>query len=229
MKCTMRLRYFLIGILVAFFPLVLAHSDDTHKRFLVASGIMEYTLSGSQVGTQTVYFDHWGLRQAKYTKSETALYGSTNILTLIDHEWIYTIDLDKRIGSKVEDVVAKELLQNTEDDGSIPLEEQILTKLGGEKNGQEEVADRPCDVWQIPALGQQACLWKGIPLKSHTKTPMEEVTHTATSIQEDAVIGEDKFAIPEGVQFIQGNINEIILSRKDLTYLIPKKTEAKYE
>lgn len=73
------------------------------KRYLV-----EYEMSGMQKGTETVYFDRWGWREAKYTNSDLSIAGISrkeSRLSLMDGEWLYTIDLERRTGTKIKNTL----------------------------------------------------------------------------------------------------------------------------
>ena len=44
------------------------------KKYNIKSGIIEYEMKGVQTGTQTLYFDDWGKKEATYSEQETKLW-----------------------------------------------------------------------------------------------------------------------------------------------------------
>ena len=182
---------------------------QTH-RYGIESGIIEYKIVGSENGTEMLFFDRWGMREARYTTYETQLYGLRHLLTIIDGEWLYRIDLDKKIGTKEQNIILKELLDHPEED-NILLAVKVIAKMGGMRGNPEEVRGKACEVWEIKAMGKQFWLWEGIMLKVQTEQGIKHTTQEATAILEGQ-IPEDKFIIPTDIQFIEGNIDDILLS-----------------
>ena len=69
------------------------------KRYPLRSGYMIVEHVGSHTGVDTIYFDHWGWLEAKYSHVVISMMGitqETNTLTLLDGTLMYTIDLDKK-------------------------------------------------------------------------------------------------------------------------------------
>ncbi len=65
------------------------------------SAIITYKVSGINDGTETVYINDWGRREAIYKKFTTKMMGidiERNVMTLITEngKWIYNIDLNSR-------------------------------------------------------------------------------------------------------------------------------------
>lgn len=174
------------------------------KRYLVKSGIVEYTLSGTRKGTETIYFDNWGMREAKHTKAEMSMMGITqtqNTLGIIDGAYTYNIDLDTKTGTKMETPMLKELAANTKD--LTEAGEKMMKNMGGVKIGTEVILGKSCDVWEIKNMKSKTWVWKGVPLKTHVNMPSMEMTIMATKIDEGASIAADKFAIPPDVKITE--------------------------
>ena len=155
------------------------------KRYGVKKARIEYTLSGTQTGTETLYFDEWGMREAKYTKTELKILGitqKTNTATFIEDTWIYTVDLDKKTGTKTENTMLKALEgQNLEDVGK-----QMMIKMGGKKVGSEKIlGDKDTEIWEMQNMGTKIWLWNGIPLKTETNMMGMKISNVATKIQFD--------------------------------------------
>jgi len=144
-----RLNLVLIILLLASW----AANSQTHefRRYKIRSCIIELKMSGMQTGTETTYFDRWGMREAKYTQTEIKVANMSikqNQLTLLDGEWTYTVDLDKKTGTKMPTPLMKELTGTAKREGKDATEigEEMLTRMGGRKIGTETVLGKPCDV-----------------------------------------------------------------------------------
>ena len=179
------------------------------KRYLVESGIVEYEMSGMQHGTETIYFDRWGWREAKYTNTEISVAGISrkeNKFTITEGEWIYNIDLARRTATKTKNPMLEQFIQaaKNKDKSLAELGEEMLRSMGGEKIGTEEVAGKSCDVWETKKLGSKSWVWKGVTLKSQLSMGGTQVSSTATRFNENATIPADKITIPGDVKITEG-------------------------
>jgi hypothetical protein len=175
------------------------------KRYLIKSGVVEYTLSGTRKGTETIYFDNWGMREAKYTKAEISAMGFTqkqNTLTLLDGEITYSIDLDTKTGTKMETPLLKEIAANNKD--LTDAGEKMMKGMGAVKIGAEVVLGKTCDVWEIKNMKSKTWVWKGVALKTQTSMPNMEMTITATKFEDSVAIPPDKLKIPSDVTITEG-------------------------
>ena len=179
------------------------------KRYLVESGIIEYEMTGPQAGTETVYFDKWGWREAKYTNTILSIAGITrkeNKLSLMDGDWIYQIDLERRTGTKIKNTLLPQFIEaaRRKDQSMTDLGEEMLRKMGGQKIGTEEIAGKTCDIWETKNLGSKSWVWRGVTLKTRVKMGGMEITSAAKSITDNASVPADKFAIPGDVKIAEG-------------------------
>ncbi len=168
------------------------------KRYQIASAIVEYTLSGAQTGTETLYFTEYGMREAKYTRSELKVGGfsqKTNRVTILEGATTYNIDLETKTGTKLENPFFKKF----EGKDATEAGEKMLRDMGGEKIGVESFLGKMCDVWEVKKLGSKMWVWSGIPLKTETKFAGVQIIIAATKLEPNANIAPDKLAIPAGV------------------------------
>jgi hypothetical protein len=181
-------------------------TDAGYKRYHIESGLVEYELSGARKGSETLYFDQWGMREAKYTNAELTLMGISqkeNKLGLMDGEWIYAIDLDRKTGTKRKNPLLKDIAEKSGTKDFTELGERMMSHLG-EKIGAGEVAGKMCDIWEVKDVGTKSWVWKGVTLKVQTRMAGMEMTMTAIGVEEGASIPDDKFAIPAGVTITEG-------------------------
>lgn len=175
-----------------------------YKRYNIKSAIIKYQQTGVPQGTEEVYFDRYGAREARYAKGEFNISGFStkiNTMTLNDGEWIYSIDLDKRSGTKISNVILKQVVENYKGKNLAEIGEEFLKATGGVKTGVDQVAGRTCDVWEIKNLNAKSCIWKGITLKSEVKLGRVQQTTIVTSLEENVSIPADKFVIPSDIKF----------------------------
>jgi hypothetical protein len=179
------------------------------KRYLVESGIIEYELTGPQKGTETVYFDKWGWREAKYTNSELSIAGITrkeSKLSFMDGDWIVNVDLERRTGTKIKNSLLPQFIEAAKKKGQTMTElgEEMLSNMGGQKVGTDQIAGKTCDVWETKSLGSRSCVWHGVTLMTQTNMAGMQITSTATRFEENASIPADKFVIPGDVRITEG-------------------------
>ncbi len=171
---------------------------ETSRRYPeLKSAIIKYKVSGMNTGTEVVYIDGWGRREAIYKKVTTKMMGvdlERNYMTLITEngKWIYNIDLNSGIAIKMDETGFKSLAGNTE--------RNMDNTIGATKIGTEEIVGRVCDVWKKGYPYSMAWIWKGVALKKDQDVAAMGVTTEATDVQENVSIPEDKFTIPPGVK-----------------------------
>ncbi|MDO8648182.1 MAG: hypothetical protein Q7R81_00175 [Candidatus Peregrinibacteria bacterium] len=183
-------------------------TQEGYKRYGVESGIIVYEKTGYQTGTETVYFDQWGMREARYDDSEITAEGETvktNQLILLDGEWTYNIDLNTKEGTKLKNSSYAEIAEQSGSKDMATLGESMLQSLGGKKTGTEVIAGKECDVWLLESLGSVNCIWNSIPLKTEVTLGDIQVSGIATSVQEGGPISEDKFKVPAGITLSEEN------------------------
>ncbi|GEM_PF-953126 len=187
-----------------------------YKRYGIESGVVEYAVSGAQKGTETLYFDRWGQREATYTDTEISLAGISqkqNTLNILEGEMIYNINLATRAGTKTVNPLFKKILDRSPDKNLADLGLRMLEEMGGVKIGAEQIAGKLCDVWEVKNLSSKSWLWKAVTLKVQVKMAGMEVTKTAARFEEGVAIPEDKFAIPSDVEMSEGTDIQKALER----------------
>jgi len=178
---------------------------DKIKRYGIKSGIVKYKLIGTQEGEESIYFDQWGLREAKFNKA-TIKIGNTSqsneTLTILNSEGMYTIDLINKTGLKSPYKILDQLKTLAASSGGdlAIAGMKMLEAMGGKKQGTEEFLGKSCEVWFVKATETKMWIWKGITLKSTINIMGMKQTTEAIDIQSDASVPEDKFKVPEGIK-----------------------------
>lgn len=174
------------------------------KRYKTASAIVQYTLSGAQSGTETLWFDRYGMREAKLTQTQLSVAGQTvktNQLTIFESGTTTNVDLDRKTATKMPTPLWAEIVANAKKQGGDLSDLGMMTikRSGAVKTGDEPVAGKPCEIWEIKSLGSKMWVWNGVVLRQETKLAGMAMKTEATSVQENAAIPGDKFAVPAGI------------------------------
>lgn len=195
---------------ILFFLLVISYADAdsdksaTRRYPKSKSGIIKYNISGTIAGTEVVYYEDWGRREAIYTKTTMDLRGVTvdrNTLTLLEDngQWINNIDLNARTGLRMKNPQYKEYVGKSR----VELENtkrKSLKDAGARRAEIERVVGKPCIVWAEQYTGNEIYTWNGIILKKVTGSGFSKTTTVATEITESVNIPEGKFTIPPDIQ-----------------------------
>ena len=187
-------------------------SSTFKKRYGVKSGIVEYTLTGSQEGTKTLYFDDWGMRQAEYTRSVLNVSGFTksiNLVSIIDGEYQYVINMDQRSGTKTRNPIIKAIEDLKDQKGFNEFGEQMILNMGGNKIGRDEVLGKDCDIYEIGNTGTRLWVWEWITLKSETKSGGLDINVIANKINIGAKVPSSKFDVPDKIVLNEVDLDNI--------------------
>ena len=196
---------------VLFFVLVVAcinasFAANTPSRYPKSkTGIIKYEVYGATtVGTEVLYYDDWGSREAKYITTTMDLGGVTvtrNALVLLEEngQWINTVDLNARTGIRMRNPRYKESIGQSRRERE-KNEENKNIDAGGRKIEIERVIGKPCVVWQVQYSGIKTCTWNGIVLKKISGPGFSRTTTVATEIDERVSIPEEKFTIPPDIE-----------------------------
>ncbi len=191
---------------ILFFLLVISYADAdsdksaTRRYPKSKSGIIKYNISGTIAGTEVVYYEDWGRREAIYTKTTMDLRGVTvdrNTLTLLEDngQWINNIDLNARTGLRMKNPQYKEYVGKSR----VELENtkrKSLKDAGARRAEIERVVGKPCIVWAEQYTGNEIYTWNGIILKKVTGSGFSKTTTVATEITESVNIPEENLQFP---------------------------------
>ena len=188
------------------------NSVDFQKRYGIKSGVIEYLITGSQEGTKTLYFDNWGMRQAEYTRSVLSFGGFTkslNLVSIIDGEYQYMINIDQNSGTKTRNPILKSIEQLKDQKGFNEFGEQMLLSMGANKIGSDNFLGKDCDVYEMKNTGTKLWVWEWLTLKSETKSGGLNINVTATRINEGGSVPAEKFKVPEKVVLNEVDLDNI--------------------
>ena len=202
-----------------------SNKGDGYKRYEEKSGIVEFEISGTMnSGKETLYFDDYGRREAKYTQTVVTIPGlnmkqTSNQIVIMDGDWMYTIDSDKKKGNKMKAPMLEDLAegQGTNDLGKIGKD--MLIQMGGKKIGEETILGKNCEIWIIESMGTKVWIWNGLSLKTETNMMGMEVKQVVTKIKMNISIPNKKFEVPEGITMTEGDPLDQLKDMKGLDQL----------
>lgn len=173
------------------------------KRYEVKSGIvtMEMSMMGQNV-VQKMYFDDYGAKQASISE-----FGGQKMRNIeVDGNNIM-IDDAAKTATKMPAMGVDANKINF-----LNLTDQVIKKNKIKEIGKEEIAGKECTryTYKVLMMGQAVTVnvwvYKGIPLKTSTKTDFGEIGMSATAIEEDVQIDPAMFTIPEGIEIQEMNM-----------------------
>jgi hypothetical protein len=181
------------------------------RRYNIESAVITYSVSGREQGQEVLYFDRFGMREATFSEVRRIRVGLQRIKTLTLPDWIVTLDFDKKIGKKQKNILWIKLLAE-KIDPALVLNEYFIRSLDGKKTGTADFLGRRCEIWQVERTGTTYWLWQGVALKTIITLGSEKLEITAEKIEEGGAIPAEMFVIPEGFFFIEGDMNDIMIS-----------------
>ena len=196
---------------ILFFVLIVLYANtvsatNTPKRYPKSkTGIIKYEIYGATIaGTEVLYYDDWGSREAKYITTTMELGGlsvTRNTLVLLEEngQWINNVDLNARTGIRMRNPRYKDSIGQSRRERE-KNEENKNIDAGGRKIEIERVIGKPCVVWQVQYSGIKTCTWNGIVLKKISGPGFSRTTTVATEIDERVSIPEEKFTIPPDIE-----------------------------
>lgn len=198
-------------VLVVFAGLILGGQADAMKRYDSRSGYIKY--EGS-TGTEELYWDNYGEREARYRNTSVTVFGMTqtdNSIDIIDGDWVYSVQPDKGIATKVN--YADMMKQMTGSNAQQPREfsEAMIKQWGGEKIGTEKILGKNTEIYKFNMMGDYR-VWlykKTIPLKMEMKSAMFSMSNVATEFKENARVDAAKFKLPTNVKIVEQDVGKM--------------------
>ena len=186
-------RLVILAVLAAAFCV---GAQAQEKLYTVKSGIvtMEMDMMGQKI-VQEVYFDDYGAKQA--TLSDFGGMKSRSIV--VDGETVMVND-DEKTAMKMPMMGQRETVNFSN------LDEKTIKKYKVKELGTETVAGKECKKYEVTLFmmgqPQKQTVWvyKGITLKSSSKSDFGDMNQTATKIQENVEIPASMFTLPAGVK-----------------------------
>lgn len=191
------MKKLMCAVMVVATTLLMSAGDyDGVKRYDVKSGIIKSEFQGLQSGEEILYFDDWGMREAKLTHLDM-MGMKQNILTIIDGAVMYVIDLDKNTGTKSATPLYEEITMgngNWTETGK-----EMMAQMGGEQTGNKTIAGVECEEWTLARMSTVTWVYKGVTMGFSAMMAGTEMGMMAVEASFDVDVPQDKLRVPDGV------------------------------
>lgn len=172
-----------------------------YKRYNVEKGTLVFQYTGAVSGTDYIYFDNWGWREAKYTRSSTKIgtfSEETNAVQYLDGESRYVYD---PATNKAKYYDSRQAVTIAEQSGTKDLAaygDVMLRNMGAKQNGKSKVQNIECDIWTIEAQQVKLYMWKGITMGEESYVSGILVGRNCTKVELDKNPPLQKLVLPKG-------------------------------
>ena len=167
------------------------------------SGKIEYEISGNVKAKETIYFDHYGLRELTITETDYGDGKKDKQMVLVDNRYIYIIDLNVKIGTIAISNLVKNVGENVDYNDVLKYR---LRQLNPVQLGMGYVLGKNCKIWVSKNKKIKIWTWKGLILKKVIyKSNYPSIVYEAKELKINIDIPNEQFRIPEGTKFIKYN------------------------
>jgi hypothetical protein len=172
-----------------------------YKRYGVEKGTLVFQYTGAVSGTDYIYFDNWGWREAKYTRTKTEIgtfKEEANMVQYIDGEnrnmYNPATNKTRYFDGRQAIVVADKY--GTKD--MVAFNDVLTRNMGGRPDGKVMVGNIECDAWYIEKHQAHLFMWQGITMGEESYVNGIMVGRTCTSIELKKNPPLDKLVLPKG-------------------------------
>ncbi len=204
------LRILILNLLIT--APVLAGENPWDTRLPFKNATINYSITGSENGSETLYIRNYGKEQATYRNTTTKIFfmtTKTETIRIVTPEWIYTIDMQEKTGKKsvnptkymIEEYNSlsrsdrKKLIKNSE-----KLGQSAINGTQGEiEKNATKILGYSCD--KISFMGSTIYMINktGLPLKSETSVAGMNFQSIATRIDKNSA-PKNVFIPPAGIK-----------------------------
>ena len=168
------------------------------KIVMTIQGMPEQTISSVQ------YFADFGEKESAETVM--SFQGQTlTVFTMMKDGYVYSANITLKQGTKV-NLASMEDYKNV---NYLNLTDDIKKKYQIQSKGTEQVLGKTCNLYDMnfTTQGQSVSgtvwVWNGLVLKSKINAAGTIAEEETTEIQEGARIANEKFELPEGINFME--------------------------
>ncbi len=180
---------------------------EGYKRYGVESGMVSIAHKGAGSGTTTIWFDHWGWREAKLVNKSSIAMGNPveqHTWELLDGEVLTTVDLMDRKGVRDREPELLAKAQSIPSKSMVHVGRDLLVGMGGVEGKPMKVAKLQCVPWTVESLTATICLHEtGLTLHSQSAFMGIELVDVATRVDLNATVDPARFSVPAGMTVLE--------------------------
>lgn len=187
------------------------------KIFPFKSAIIEYKYEAQLSGTHIKYIDDYGNKQADYIRKEINL-GETEKkyeTILIEQDKAYSLNFADTTVSLAKNNTYAYFFKYTDKSGEEIINAIETAASGWKQTGTIKFLDKDCKIWESGKSLRYT--WNGIILYDELNF-MVMMVETATKIQIDIKVPQEKFEIPQGYKYSENGGQQIGYSGLDLSF-----------
>lgn len=202
-----------IKILIGLLPLMVLSAGTAQasaKRYDIKSGYVKYQ---SNNGTEELYWDGYGEKEARYTDHSVTVFGMTQAsrnVDYIDGEWTYHYDPATNIATRYNQEDLMKRMTGNKTQQPKEFSEEMIKAFGGVKIGSESVLNKNAEIYHLKNLGDfKVWVYKGVPMKSEASMMGMSFTSQAVDFKENARVDMAKLTLPAGAQIVEGDLEDM--------------------
>ena len=172
-----------------------------YKRYGVEKGALVFQYDGAISGTDHIFFDNWGWREAKYTRTKTVLgtfKEEANTVQYLDGESRYmynpTTNKARYFDSRQAIVIADQ--HGTKD--MVAFSDVLMRNMGGKPDGKQVVANIECDAWVIEKSNVRLYQWQGLTMGEESIVNGVKLGRHCVQMELEKNPPKDKLVLPKG-------------------------------
>lgn len=181
-------------------------AQKSNGKYQLKSGIIYMDIENGMmpgISKSILYFDNYGNKECTETNMEMEMMGQkvkVHQLGIIADGYIYTVDLEKKIGTKMK-------ISSQYDPSKIDynnLNSDVMKEYNLKKEGTETLLGKKCDIYSMShakmKLKGKTWIWNGINMKSEMTMSGISIKTTTTKIEENVSVSSSKFVVPKGIK-----------------------------
>lgn len=171
------------------------------KRYGIEKGALIFRYDGAVEGTDHIFFDNWGWREAKYTKTHTELgtfQEQLDEVQYLDGEARYQYDPKTKkatyfFSQQVEAMAAQYKTKNM-----VAIGDEMLKAMGAKPAGKAKVGEIECDAWVIEKNRIKLYLWQGLTMAEESYVNNVPIGRRCILVELEKDLPLDRLLLPKG-------------------------------
>lgn len=176
------------------------------KRYGIEKGVILYRLDGATKGTEVIYFDSWGWREAHYERTESRVgefYEKINRVQYLDGERRYVYDPKTQTATYFDSPQVEEAAKRWGTKDMVKVGIEMLKSMGGRPSGTGKVGEIECEIWKIDRMKTTLWMWQGLTLGEKAFAMDIPVSRRAVEVRPDVEVSLEKLLLPENVKEVK--------------------------
>ncbi len=173
------------------------------KRYGIEKGYFVFRLEGTIQGTEEIFFDNWGWREAKYTRTRTDIgefHERTNEVQYIDGEFRYVYHPDTQVADYFETPQVQRSADKYSTKDMVIVGIEMLKNMGGTLTGKGMIGDLECEIWEIKKHRTTLYMWQGLTMSENSLVGNFPVRRTCVQIKTEEPVPVEKLLLPKGAK-----------------------------